>query len=128
MKNTKKTKAKKPEPVVHRITFTPIGDCAWTFKDLSRPSVAPAPESILAEAERVTSGDRQAQYGPPDQDFQRIAGMWTALKGVPFTAREFAMFMVCVKLSRETHQRKRDNWVDIAGYAKCGSLCGEGAQ
>jgi hypothetical protein len=88
---------------------------------------APAPESILAEAERVTSGDRQAQYGPPDQDFQRIAGMWTALKGVPFTAREVAMFMVCVKLSREAHQRKRDNWVDIAGYAKCGSLCGEGA-
>jgi len=51
----------------------------------------------------------------------------SAIKGVPFTAREVAMFMVCVKLSRETHQRKRDNWVDIAGYAKCGSLCGEGA-
>lgn len=81
-----------------------------------------------AEAERVTSGDRQAQYGPPDQDFQRIAAMWGALKGVPFSAREVAMFMVCVKLSRETHQKKRDNWVDIAGYAKCGSLCGEGAQ
>ena len=49
--------------------------------------------------------------------------MWSAIKGVPFEAREVAMFMVALKLSRETHQRKRDNWVDIAGYARCGSLC-----
>lgn len=81
------------------------------------------PEDILTEALRLTSGDRQAQYGPPDQDFQRTAQMWSALKGVPFTAKEVAMFMICLKLSRQTHQDKRDNWVDIAGYARCGSLC-----
>lgn len=122
-----KTKAKKPEPVFRPFIFTP-GLTAWAPGDISPDApVAPAPESILVEAERVTSGDRQAQYGPPDQDFQRIAKMWSAIKGVEFTAREVAMFMVCVKLSRETHQRKRGNWVDIAGYAKCGSLCGEGA-
>lgn len=80
-------------------------------------------EDILEEALRITKGDRQAQYGPPDQDFERTAAMWTALKGVPFTGREVAMFMICVKLSRETHQRKRDNWVDVAGYARCGSMC-----
>lgn len=125
MKTKKKTKAKKPEPIFHRITFTP---CAVKWDCPPESAQTAAPESILVEAERVTSGDRQAQYGPPDQDFKRIAGMWSALKGVPFTAREVAMFMVCVKLSRETHQRKRDNWVDIAGYAKCGSLCGEGVR
>lgn len=78
---------------------------------------------ILEEALRITKGDRNASYGPPDQDFQRTAQMWSAIKGVPFEAREVAMFMVALKLSRETHQRKRDNWVDIAGYARCGSLC-----
>jgi hypothetical protein len=80
-------------------------------------------EDILEEALRITKGDRNASYGPPDQDFQRTAQMWSAIKGVPFEAREVAMFMVALKLSRETHQRKRDNWVDIAGYARCGSLC-----
>ena len=78
---------------------------------------------ILEEALRITKGDRNASYGPPDQDFQRTAAIWSAIKGVPFEAREVAMFMIALKLSRETHQRKRDNWVDIAGYARCGSLC-----
>lgn len=81
-------------------------------------------EDILEEALRITRGDRQAQYGPPDQDFTRTAAMWSALKGIAFDSRDVAIFMICLKLSRETHQRKRDNWVDIAGYARCGSLCG----
>lgn len=80
-------------------------------------------EDVLEEALRITKGDRNAQYGPPDQDFRRTAAMWSALKGVEFEPREVALFMVCLKLSREIHQRKRDNWVDIAGYARCGSLC-----
>lgn len=80
-------------------------------------------ESILLEAQRLTFGDRNNQYGPPDQDFMRIAAMWGALKGVEFTPQDVAMFQICVKLSRQTHQNKRDNWVDMAGYAGCGSRC-----
>lgn len=79
-------------------------------------------EDVLEEALRITRGDRQAQYGPPDQDFQRTAKMWSALKGVEFSAREVALFMVLLKCSRQTHQNKRDNWVDIAGYARCGAI------
>jgi len=86
-------------------------------------------EDILAEASRITRGNRQAQYGPPDQDFRRTAGMWSALfaaklkEGVTFEPRDVALAMILLKTSRETHQRKRDNWVDIAGYASCGSRC-----
>lgn len=80
-------------------------------------------EDILEEALRITRGDRQAQYGPPNQDFARTAAIWTALKGVEFEPRDVALFMIAIKLSRETHQRKRDNAVDIAGYARCLSLC-----
>ena len=76
-------------------------------------------EDILDEAKRITEGDRQAQYGPPDQDFRRTAMMWSAWKGVEFDARDVAVFMILLKCSREKHQRKRDNRVDIAGYAKC---------
>lgn len=88
-------------------------------------------EDILEEALRITKGDRQATYGPPDQDFRRTADMWTALfaekirGGKDFAPSDVAMAMICLKLSRETHQKKRDNWVDAAGYARCGSLCSE---
>lgn len=88
-------------------------------------------EDILEEALRITSGDRQAHYGPPDQDFARTAAMWSALFGdklsSPFEARDVAMAMICLKLSRETHQRKRDNSVDGAGYFRCLHLCNEAA-
>jgi hypothetical protein len=86
-------------------------------------------DDILAEASRITRGSRQSQYGPPDQDFRRTAGMWSALfgaklkDGVTFEPRDVALAMILLKTSRETHQRKRDNWVDIAGYADCGSRC-----
>ena len=82
-------------------------------------------EDILETALRITKGDRNDQYGPPDQDFQRTAQMWSALKGVEFKAKEVAMFMICLKLSRETHQGKTDNWVDMAGYSRCGNLCSD---
>lgn len=82
-------------------------------------------EDILVEALRLTSGDRQATYGPPDQDFRRTAAMWTALFGHAFEPKDVALAMILLKASRQIHQRKRDNWVDMAGYARCGSICDE---
>lgn len=89
------------------------------------PDVTSEVEDVLEEALRLTSGDRQNQYGPPDQDFARTAAMWTALFGHKFEARDVAMAMICLKLSRETHQKKRDNVVDGAGYFRCLHLCNE---
>lgn len=80
-------------------------------------------ECILDEASRITKGSRQEQYGGPKEDFSRVAAMWSALKGVPFAAQDVAMFMICIKLSRQTHKPSRDNWTDVAGYASCGHLC-----
>jgi hypothetical protein len=85
-------------------------------------------EDILDEALRLTTGDRNNTYGPPTQDFDRTAQMWAALKGVDFCAADVAMFMICLKLSRETHMSKRDSWVDMAGYARCGWLCRQAEQ
>ncbi len=78
---------------------------------------------VLVEALKLTTGDRQNQYGAPDQDFARTAQMWSALKGVEFTTEDVAAFQICIKLSRNTHQSKRDNWVDMAGYSRCGDIC-----
>ena len=86
-------------------------------------------EDILLVALRLTSGDRQASYGPPDQDFARTASMWNALFGHMLTGKfepkDVALAMILLKASRQMHQRKRDNWIDIAGYARCGSICDE---
>lgn len=89
------------------------------------PSMRPldAKEDVLEEALHITQGARQEEYGPPDKDFARTAAIWSAIKGVEFTAPEVALFMIAVKLSREVHQPKRDNAVDIAGYARCLHLC-----
>ena len=116
-----------------------LAGLACLLRDHHIPQVAaPAPvvvhdededEDILDTAARITRGDRNASYGPPDQDFRRTAGMWSALfqaklqEGVTFEPRDVAMAMILLKCSRESHQRKLDNWVDIAGYARCGSKC-----
>lgn len=76
-------------------------------------------ESIAAEADRIVSHDRQADYGHPYHDFTRTAIMWQAILGAPVRASDVALCMIAVKLSREVNRPKRDNRVDVAGYAKC---------
>lgn len=79
---------------------------------------------LLDEAKALIDGDRNASYGPPAADFERIAGMWSILFGRTFSAHEVAMAMACLKLSRLVHSpAKRDNWTDLAGYAACGYEC-----
>lgn len=82
-------------------------------------------ESILHEAHRLVHGDRGMMYGHPLDDMSRTAGMLSHLladklkEGVSLDARDVAMVMVCVKLSRERNHPKRDNRVDGAGYFEC---------
>jgi hypothetical protein len=93
------------------------------------PDSAPPPEDILAEALRLTLGDRQTHYGPPHEDFARTAGMWTSLfsdllkPGSEFKPSHIAQAMILLKMSRQVHHPTRDNWTDVAGYARCGHLC-----
>lgn len=76
-------------------------------------------ESILQEAERITSEDRQKDYGHPLDDYRRTAALWSAVLGVEVTASQAILCMILLKVSRECHKHKRDNLVDMAGYAKC---------
>jgi hypothetical protein len=88
---------------------------------------APA-ESILDEARRITGGERRDDYGRPDDDFARTARMWTGIlggklrEGVEITAMDVPLCMIAVKLARQAHRHKRDNLVDIAGYARTAAL------
>lgn len=86
-------------------------------------------ESILQEAHRLTHGDRNATYAHPYDDYTCTAALFTALLGdqlkSPITAHQMALAMCCVKLSRESRVPKRDNLVDLAGYAWVARMCHE---
>ena len=86
-------------------------------------------ESILQEAIKLTTGDRNNTYGPPDQDFARTAKMVSAMLenklSAPLAPEDIAKIVICIKLSRLTWAHKPDSWVDIAGYAACGHECCE---
>ena len=106
------------------VNLATANDAEW----LDRPDN----NTILDEAKRITSGDRRAVYGKADQDFSRAAKIWEAILStclcdseLHITPRHVALCMIGIKLSRETHQHKRDNWVDIAGYARYGQDCAD---
>jgi hypothetical protein len=73
--------------------------------------------NILEEANSLVHGDRQAAYGHPLEDFTRTAKMWSAIFGFPVTAEQVGLAMCAVKISRQCNRPKRDNMVDLAGYA-----------
>jgi hypothetical protein len=89
-------------------------------------------EMLRLAAELVTN-QRNKTYGEPDEDFQRIAAVASALgfrmetKGShiaehrSLTGSDVSLFMVALKLSRLTWSPAHDDsWTDIAGYAACG--------
>ena len=92
------------------------------------------PETILEEAQRLVHGDRQAAYGHPADDYQCTGEMWEALlRRLPgvvlppgtISPRVACVMMAVLKASREVHRPKRDNLVDLAGYAACAQMCAE---
>ena len=84
-------------------------------------------QSILVEAARLVDNDRAKDYGDPRDDFKRIATIWSTLLenklNVDLTPSEVGAMMIALKLSRTAFKNKRDNWIDIAGYAHCADLC-----
>jgi len=100
----------------------PVNESVDAIKSDTSSIESPS-EDILDEAKRLTSGERNNSYGPPNQDFAKTATMWKAILGVDIEPKDVALCMIALKLSRATWAAKRDNWVDIAGYARCGFQC-----
>lgn len=74
--------------------------------------------SLLDEAKQTITGERQDQYGAPEDSFSRIAAYWTTYLARPVSALDVAHLMALMKLARAQGQGfKRDNYVDLAGYA-----------
>ena len=87
-------------------------------------------KELLEAACMCVCGDRQETYGKVEDNFNRIANFWTIYIGrddLAFTATDVAAMMALLKLARiasstqDGAMPKADNWIDLAGYAACGS-------
>lgn len=72
---------------------------------------------ILSEAARLTSGDRNKNYGTPRTNHERIAAIWSVILGIEVTPEAAALCMAGVKIARlvETPDHL-DSFVDGAAY------------
>jgi len=77
---------------------------------------------ILREAAAIISGDRNATYGEPEDNFKRISAVWEVITGIKFSAEDVAMMLIGLKVARYGNRGgfQPDTWRDIAGYAGCG--------
>ena len=76
----------------------------------------------LREAATIIAGDRDVQYGGPEENFTRIAKIWSVIVGAEISPEDVAMMMVGLKIARYASKSgfQPDTWIDIAGYAGCG--------
>lgn len=87
-------------------------------------------KEILENAMRCVNGDRDEQYGKPEDSFLTIAHLWNIYlnaadvnDGVSVTIKQHdvAAMLALLKIARiATGVQKDDSWIDLAGYAACG--------
>jgi len=73
--------------------------------------------NILEEALDITLGVKEEDYGDPYDDYLKVAKLWSVVLGCKVNPAQAALCMLMIKVSREIHCPKRDNRVDMAGYA-----------
>lgn len=92
-------------------------------------------EQVLSAARACVCGDREQDYGSPENNFRTIAGLWNSYlygaglienpnpdvwKGLK--PKDVAAMLALLKVARIAGNRpKQDNWIDLAGYAACGA-------
>jgi hypothetical protein len=76
-------------------------------------------KSICEIADNLVSSDRQSTYGHPYDNFKDIGRVWGMILNLPDIAPEkVGLMMAGVKIAREKFLPKRDNLIDLCGYAK----------
>ena len=95
---------------------------------LEKPAVDARQESepwtrkrVLSEAEKCVCGQREQDYGTPEDNFGRIAEFWTTYMGVEFGTVDVAIMMALLKIARiSENPQHMDSWADGCGYFACG--------
>lgn len=93
-------------------------------------------KEILEAAAACVCGDREEDYGTPEDNFRLIADFWSLYihkrcvspgADVSILPEDVAMLMALLKIARiATGRSKPDSYIDLAGYAACGGELGTG--
>ena len=79
---------------------------------------------ILDKAKEIVNGQREQDYGTPEDNFGLIADLWSVYLGAVGTdlyPEDVAHMMGLFKIARlATGQGTADSYIDLAGYAACG--------
>lgn len=93
--------------------------------------------AVLEKARACVCGEREEDYGSPEDNFGCIAELWEAyLRAacvspnaiITVTPADIAMLMALLKIARvgtSTIGGTADSFVDLAGYAACGAECAD---
>lgn len=84
-------------------------------------------DEVLQKAHDCVCGQRETDYGTPEDSFSRIAALWSAYMGHDYTTLDVAMMMALLKIARiKGNRATEDSFVDLAGYAACGGEIASG--
>lgn len=79
-------------------------------------------KETLDRAEQCVCGQREGEYGTPEDNFGVIAKLWTTYLGHNITPQDVAICMMLLKIARiKSGNATSDSFIDIAGYAACGA-------
>lgn len=111
------------DPKIYKLV--PIGEESEPCKD-AEPWTR---QRVLKEAEKCVCGNREQDYGTPEDSFRLIAQLWeiyiqermAGLMGICICPEDVAIMMALLKIARlANNPENMDSWVDLVGYAACG--------
>lgn len=111
-------------------TYTPTVTPTDTPTETDTPTDTPTTRAeILDAAKKIVTGDREQQYGKPEDNFAVIARFWEVYlsercvsggSDVTLNPDDVAMLMALMKVARiMTGTFKEDSYVDACGYLAC---------
>lgn len=86
---------------------------------------------ILDTAKKCVCGEREQDYGKPEDNFKTIGRLWGVYLSAAhpelariispegFTPKDVAVMMALLKVARIATGNSPDSFVDLAGYAAC---------
>jgi len=94
-------------------------------------SAKPHRVQLLEEAARLTSGDRDVEYGPPFNNLSDCASLWSAYieakysgRSLNLTSEDIAWLNVLQKMARTFAGKvKPDTYADAAAYSAIAGEC-----
>jgi hypothetical protein len=79
-------------------------------------------KEFLGRVDATINGQREDDYGAPEQNLGRIAELWSTYLRMVVRPGDVAAMMALLKIARLSKNiHHDDSWLDLAGYAAIGA-------